>query len=168
MTLRAARFADIPRIVELMGEMHEASKYAELDTVDEQAAHRLIAQCVQRHGHKHDGGSFVTVIEKDGQIEGFVVGILDRVYHIGKHLSANDVFLFCSSKAAPASGLALFKAYLNWAMAIPKVRVIKASWTDAVPGAERMAQVYEKKGFTRTGEIFERVAMAPAELEQAA
>jgi hypothetical protein len=97
------------------------------------------------------------VAEKDGEIEGFFYGALDRVYHVGKRLMANDAFLYMTEKADPRDLLKLLHAYVDWAEHNPKVAMIKFSWTDALPGAERMAMVYERLGFERAGEIFERV-----------
>ena len=48
-------------------------------------------QCVTRHGGQHEGGALVMVAEHDGQVEGFIVGMLDRVYHIGDRLASLGV-----------------------------------------------------------------------------
>jgi hypothetical protein len=137
--------------------MHMASKYRDSDAVDTEYAHRLVAQCVQRHGHTTDGGSWVMVCEKDDTVEGFIIGLLDRVYHIGKRLCAYDLFLYCT----PRSGrdmAALVDSYFGWADNNPRVGFVKASWTDAVKGASRMGKFYQRKGFELIGEIYERVA----------
>lgn len=156
--IRPAKFIDVPRIVELMGEMHRHSKYAFVDEVDEAAAHKLVAAFVQRHGGSHDGATLVMVSETEGKVvEGFMLGALDRVYHIGKRLSANDVFLYVSDYAPRTDALRMFEAYMSWATNNPKVAVIKASYTDAIEGAGRMVGVYERKGFHKIGEIFERL-----------
>lgn len=166
--IRAAKFVDVPRIVELLVEMQAASKYRDISEVDERAAHALVAHCVQRNGHTTDGGALVQVVEVSGTVEGFMIGVLGRVYHIGKKLNADDAFLHCTKRAPKSAMNRLFQAYLDWAMSNPRVATIKASWTDALPGAARMGGFYTKKGFSRVGEIFERVATAPAEMELAA
>lgn len=153
--IRPAKFADTPRIVELMGEMHLASKYVPHDDVDVDYAKKLVAQCIQRHGGQHDGASLVMVSETNGSVEGFFIGMLDRTYMIGRRLCANDIMLYCSSRAPKTDAMRLFDAYLSWAMNNPKVASIKASWTDAMAGGERMGALYERKGFTRAGEIYE-------------
>jgi hypothetical protein len=156
--IRPATFSDIPRLADLLEEMHAASKYAGRVNVDRRAACALLQQCVTRHNGKHEGGAFVMVTETAGQVEGFMVGLLDRVYHIGDKLAANDVFLHASTKASKSAARALFAAYVSWAAENPKVVEIRASWTDALPGAERIAFMYQKVGFRRCGEIFERAA----------
>jgi len=166
--IRPAKFVDIPRIVELMVEMQAASKYRDISDVDERAAHNLVAHCVQRNGHTTDGGAWVTVVEFRGVVEGFMMGVLGRVYHIGKRLNADDAFLHCTKRAPRSAMTRLFDGYLKWAIDNPRVATIKASWTDALPGASRMSKLYGKKGFVRVGEIWERVATPPVELEMAA
>lgn len=166
--IRLAKFIDVPRIVELLVEMQAASKYRDVSDVDLKAAHQLVANCVQRNGHTTDGGALVQVIEVAGQIEGFMIGVLGRVYHIGKKLNADDAFLHCTKKAPRTAMKRLFAGYMDWATSNPRVATIKASWTDALPGASRMGVFYQRQGFQRVGEIYERVAAAPAEMEMAA
>ena len=163
--IRPAKFFDTTRIVELMHEMHEASRYKDMDEVSDKVAHRLVAQCIQRHGHMHAGGALVMVAVKDQKVEGFIVGMLDNLYHIGKHLMATDVFLFCSKKADQRDFLRLLRAYVDWAAGNPKVKEIKLSYTDAIEGAEKLVPVYEAMGFRRCGQIYERT---PEALEEAA
>lgn len=154
--IRPAKFFDTVRIVDLMHEMHENSRYRDVDEIDDRYTHKLVSQCIQRHGFTNDGGALVMVAVRDQRVEGFMIGILDRVYHIGKKLAANDLFLYCSPKAHPTDFRKLFDAYVSWAMNNPKVAEIKASWTDAVPGAERIEGVYEARGFRYCGGIWTR------------
>lgn len=165
--IRAAKFADIPRIVELMVEMQSASKYRDVSEVDVKVAHQLVAHCIQRNGHTTDGGALVQVVDVAGQVEGFMMGVLGRVYHIGKKLNADDAFLHCTKRAPKTAMKRLFKAYMDWATSNPRVATIKASWTDALPGAARMGAFYKGQGFERVGEIFERV-ITPSEVRMAA
>ena len=64
--IRPAKFVDTPRIVELLGQMHQESRYRDVDEVDPKAAHRLISHAIHRHGHEHEGGAFVMVAVRDG------------------------------------------------------------------------------------------------------
>ncbi len=166
--IRAAKFADVPRIVELMIEMQSVSKYRDVSDVDEREAHHLAASCIQRNGHTTSGGAWVQVVERDGVVEGFMIGLLDRVYHIGKKLTAIDLFLYCSPRAPKTAMPTLVNGYLAWAENNPRVATIKASWTDAVPGAERMSGLYARKGLTKIGEIFEKNVATPVALGIAA
>ena len=165
--IRPAKFIDTPRLVELLCEMQRRSKYAGHVGVDEKAAHTLIAQAIQRHGGSHYGASLVMVAEQDEQVEGFIIGMLDRVYHIGDRLSAQDLFLYCTELAQPRDFLRLFNAYLNWASVIPKVWEIKASWTDTLPDAAEIGRLYERLGFQQCGAIYERTALPHVVKEKA-
>jgi hypothetical protein len=154
--IRAARFADIPRLTDLLCEMHDHSKYAGVVEVSRPAAQGLLQNAIRRHDGEHDGGALVMVDEQAGEIEGFIVGVLNRVYLIGDKLAANDLFLHTTGKAGGLSALKLLAAYVAWADRNPKVHEIKLSWTDTMPGAERIGMVYERMGFARCGAIYER------------
>jgi len=157
--IRAAKFSDIPRMVDLLHEMHAASKYAGKVDVSRKAAHALMQQCVTRHGGQHEGGALVMVAEHDGQVEGFIVGMLDRVYHIGDRLASNDVYLYVTDAASKLDVRRLLDAYVEWASGNPKVFEIRLSWTDTMEGAEKIGDLYEKMGFRRCGAIYERGAV---------
>lgn len=161
--IRAAKFVDIPRIVELLEEMCAGSKYQGRAEVSPKAARALMQQCIQRHGGAHEGASFVAVAIRDQKVEGFVVGILDRVYHVTDKLAANDVFLYCSDKAASGDFLSLLKAYRDWAVANPKVIEVRTSWTNAMATGERMGPVYDRMGFSKVGEIYELIPVHEAQ-----
>lgn len=154
--IRPAKFIDTMRIVELMHEMHARSRYRDIDKVNDKVAHRLMAQCVQRHGHVHAGGTQVMVAVRDMKVEGFMVGMLDNLYNIGHKLMAQDLFLYCSDKADPLDFMRLLRHYVKWAGQNPKVVEIKLSWTDAVEGAEKLDAIYGSLGFRKCGGIYER------------
>lgn len=155
--MRPARFIDTPRIVELLIAQQKRSRFADAVAVDEGHARKLVSAMIQRHGGIHDGATCCYVIESDeGIVEAFIFGMLDRVYHIGDMLTAIDVFLVCTEKAPLTAMQRLLSAYMDWAQANPKVFEIQLSWTDALPTGERMAALYERKGFVKSGEIFRR------------
>lgn len=156
MSLRPARMVDIPALAALLVGSHAASRYAGSVSVDQGAARKLLAQLVQRHGGIHDGGSFVAVATTGEEVIcGFVAGMLDRVYHIGDRLAANDVFLVAAPDAPPTTARRLLGAYLTWAKSVPGIAEVRLSWTDALPSGERMGDVYARLGFRKCGEIFE-------------
>lgn len=159
-TVRAAKFADIPRLTDLMIEIHAASKYAGKVDVDVKHTKAMFMAMIQRHGGKHDGATLVNVVEnRDGAVAGFMVGLLDRVYHVGAMLAAKDAFLYVQRGRAGALDAArLIDAYVAWASENSKVYEINLSWTDTMPGADRVDSLYVAKGFTRCGAIYERGA----------
>jgi hypothetical protein len=97
----------------------------------------------------------VAVAEEDGKVVGFMAGVLDRVYHVGSKLVANDAYLVVRPGAKAAHSLQLIDGYVAWAQGIRAVLEIKLSWTNTLPGAARAAKIYERKGFAAVGEIYE-------------
>lgn len=165
--IRAARFMDVIRLAELLAQSHEATRYADL-AFDAAAARKLLAQFVQRHGGTHDGATCLFVLENgEGVICGFVAGAMDRVYHVGEKLAANDVFLIAAPDAPPTTARRLLAAYIDWAQRAPDCVEIRLSWTDALPTGERMGPIYQRMGFRKCGEIYERATRASEERDAA-
>lgn len=155
--MRHATLNDCARIFELVLEMHSESKFPPDVGVDHITARSLIMTAIQRNGGLHQGGTIVLVEEKDGAVEAFVIGILDRVYHIGNRLASNDLFLYASKRARRGASIRLFRGYVQWALSNPKVAKIMGSWTDALgPEVEKIEALYRKEGFHRIGAIWER------------
>lgn len=155
--MRAARFADTPRIVDLLVEQQMLSRYDGHVAIDVDYAKKFVAQLIQRHEGTTQGGTCTYVIEDaDGVVEAFIIGILDRVYHIGDALQAHDVFFVCSERAPARAMFDLFDAYVDWATANPKVFEITPSRSDALPGSERLDKFFERRGFADGGRMFRR------------
>lgn len=159
--MRPARTIEAFALVELLREQHARSRYAALGDIDPTYARRLLAQAIQRHGHTTDGGTQVNVIEaEDGSIAAFMVGVLNRVYHVGNALCAQDMFLVAGDRAPALASRTLLNAYVEWASSNPRVLEINLSHTDALPEGDRMGAVYERLGFERCGGIYRRAGAA--------
>lgn len=156
--VRLATFSDLVALHALVMEMGKSNKHFPDVQPDEDAAKALMMQAVQRNEGKHNGGCLVNVFEQDGALHGFMVGSLQRVHLIGNRLEAMDVFLYCAKTAPARAAMALIDAYIAWAEKNPKVAKIFLSWNDmlGIDGA-KIEKLYERKGFHRTGGIFERV-----------
>ena len=167
-TIRPARFVDVPALVDMLVEQQRTSIYAGKVRVDTDYTRKMLSGLVHKHGGTHDGGSCVFVAA-DGPSEvcGFVVGVLARVYHIGVELMAQDAFLVVTKKAPRAAAVQLIDAYVGWAEAAPKVREIQLSHSAAIPGSERIAALYRRKGFQPFGHSYRR-EIVPIEMEKAA
>lgn len=163
-TIRPARSVDVFALVALLHHQHARSRYAGQVSIDDKYARSLLAQAIQRNGGTHDGGSLVNVVETgEGVISGFCVGVLDRVYHIGDRLVAQDMFLVAADEAPPLTAVRLLKRYVEWAASNPAVFEIHLSHTDALPEGERIGALYERMGFTRCGALYRRGTMAREE-----
>lgn len=155
--IRAATMSDLPRLHELLHEQHKKSKFHPDVEIDEQAARSMLIHGVQRHGNQNNGGSCLFVEENEGEVEGFIFGVLNRVYHIGNRLAANDLFLVCTDKAGKFAASELVDAYYMWAAHNPKVAQIMLSWTDAIGiDGKKIEALYKRKGFHHVGGIWER------------
>jgi hypothetical protein len=168
-TVRPARFVDVPALVEMLVEQQRTSIYAGKVKVDTDHTRKMLLAMVHKHGGIHDGGTCVYVVT-DGTSEvcGFVVGVLARVYHIGVELMAQDAFLVVTKKAPRAAAVQLLDAYIAWAEASPKVREIQLSHSAAIPGSERIAALYRRKGFSAFGHSFRREVGAQTVAKEAA
>jgi len=157
--IRPAKFADIPALMTLVREMYGRSKYAARATLDEALAKRLLMSCIQRHGLASDGGTLVLVAEADnengGKPIGFIVGMLDPLYHLGTELMATDLFFFTSLGAPVSAASGLLDGLIAWAKQNPRVVEVCCGVTDAVADPERTAVLYRRRGMSQTGMIFE-------------
>lgn len=159
--IRRALPQDMKGVERLIRAQHAASKYAERVGISDKAMETLLLGMFAQMGQRGPNATHVAVAVEDGAIVGFVAGVLDRVYHIGDRLTANDLFLVSSGKLSNTLGL--IDSYLAWARANPKVVEVVLSWSDALAGAERVAEIYRRKGFVRSGEMYELRLDAAAE-----
>lgn len=153
--LRTAKPGDIGRIVELLEETHQRSRYAELG-FDRTYTRSLVAQAIQRNMGSHDGGCLVVVDVVDQKVEAFIIATLARVYMILDGLSAKDLFLIASDKASAFAIRGLLGAYIEWASRNPRVYEIELTHTDVTPESERIGTLYEHMGFEPFGHAYRR------------
>lgn len=158
MSVRPARFGDIPALYALMEEMHGRSIYRDVDEIDERECKRLFMGCIQRHGQTNEGGCLVLVAERDGKVEGFIIGMLDRLYHVGRKLVATDLFFYVSERGDPRDAGRLLDEMIAWAAGAKNVVAIRPGITDAIDPDCRARALYERRGFRKAGVIYERSA----------
>lgn len=166
--MRPACFGDTRRLVDMLVEQQTKSVYAGLVGVNTDVARKLIAGLIGRHGNSYDGGSLCNVVEVDGVIEAFSIGVLQRVYLIGDRLEAVDVFLIATGKAPATAWRALRDAYLAWADQNHRVVQTILSHSDALPTGARMSRSYAKLGFAKSGEMWVRRKLPYVSLKEAA
>lgn len=154
--IRRANFADIPALVDLLADAYTRSKYVGRATLDAREARAILTQCIQRHGAKGEGGTNVDVVDAGGEVRGFMVGLLERCYHVAVELMASDLFLVVSEAAPKTAALALIRRYIAWAEANPKVIQVNLSATDAVGDFRRVERAYSRLGCRQSGVIYER------------
>lgn len=154
--LRAARTTDVFAITEILVAQQARSRYAGLVEVDEPYTRKMLAQAIQRHGGTNDGATLVNVLEHDGKVVAFMMGVLQRVYNIGTMLEAYDVHLarHPDMDAPILTAKMLLRPYIAWAMENPKVFEINLTHSDVTPESHRMVEIYEEMGFVRHGGLY--------------
>lgn len=159
MTVRNARFADIPAIVGLLKRAYDKSHYAGMGivNVDESEAKRLILTSIQRHGGKNGGATFIQIAERNSAVTGVIVGTLARVYSIGDKLMATDLFWLAEKEVDPADPARLMKNMIAWADGNKHVVEIRCGTTAVVADdPRRSGLILEHLGFQHYGEIYRK------------
>lgn len=153
MGVRQARFVDVLAMVSLLKEHYPQTRYAGVVEMDLDFARKTLAQFVQRHGGQHAGGTCCFVAERGGEVVGFLAGQLDRVYGVGTLLSAHDAYLV-AAKDRHSVSLPLIRAYRDWAFSSPKIFEVYLTHSDVLPGWERLSAIYQRLGFSKSGEAW--------------
>lgn len=156
MTVRAAKFSDIPGVIKVMIDAHERSVYAQTAEFDREDAKQLMARSIQRHGHKNMGGTLVLVSETDGVIQGFMIAMLDQVYPCLKQMVATDLLFILTEQADARDARHMLKAIEEWAEANPKVIELRLGVMGAISDWERASKLYRRLGFEQCGGIFNK------------
>lgn len=150
--IRTARHTDQKAIEGLIRRQHAASKYAGRVGISDKALEMTVLALIAGQGQFSVGATIVTVAERDGIVTGFIAGQLQRIYSIGDRLEANDHFFVNEGSATDT--FALVDSYLSWATGNRKVLEVRMSWTDAIPGAERVTALLARKGLHKSGEVW--------------
>lgn len=162
--IREGRMTDAPEIERLIRESHTASKYAGRVGIAPKALDAHIAGMVAQQRQLRPHGTHVAIAERAGKVVGMIVGAFDRVYHIGDKLTANDIWFIVSDGGTVGDTLGLVDSYIAWARSARSCIEVILSWSDALPGAEKIAALAQRKGFAKCGEMFEmRLDMPMAE-----
>lgn len=155
MTLRAATYSDAPRMCEIMRWGYSRSDlYRGRATLDEVETNRIVCQAIQRHGFRHEGGTWVQVAEKDGAVEGFIIGIKSRVYQCAVEHSASDLWWIATPRCGMRDRIGLMKSLVAWAKASPKIIEVASYPSDVMGGAEAAEKILLRLGFQRSGSHF--------------
>ena len=158
MSVRTAKFVDIPRIAELSAEAHKRSIYAELTTFDDVMAKQLCARSLQRHGQQNYGGTFFLVSETEGEVRGFIIAVIDLVYPCLAGLVVTDLIFTFAENAEPRDASRMIYSIIRWAESNPKVIEVHLGVTDAIGGDwQRVGQLYEKLGLEQCGGMYRKL-----------
>lgn len=154
--IRVAKFGDIPRMVQIMRYALTASPYADRCKIDDQEAKRLLFSAIQRHGMTNEAGTFVAVSESAGQVEGYIIGIIQRFYGVTDMLEATDYQWLCTRKVPARDPVKLAKAMHKWAATVPKCIAIFQANIDTLVNPEPVTRALEAIGMTRCGNVLRK------------
>lgn len=152
--IRPARFVDIPRLLELAHEMHRLSRYAryEAGPAVEERFKKLAIRGIQAHGK----ATCLFVAEEEGKVEGFVLGIVDLVYHVLHERYATDLYLWASERAPPLAGVGLLEALEKWARSVPNVIELRLGSVSAIVDWHALEPLYKRRGFEQDGALYRK------------
>lgn len=150
-TIRPARFTDIPRLAALMGEMHARSVYAGRATLDIKAFKALCVQASRRHGR-----TACLFVAEGAEVDGFIMGTVDRLFGISRELYATDLFFYCSERSHPRDAGALLDAFLGWAGGAAGVIEIRLGVSGAIGDWRRAGALYRRRGMVADGAMYVR------------
>ena len=151
MAVRAAKFGDMPRLVELGREMHAKSKYAD-QPGNERVFKATFIEAIRLHVAGKGGCLFVA--EKDGVVEGYILGVVCRVYNVCDVYEARDMFFFVTDRADKRDAARLAKALIKWASGLPDVIEINMGATDAISDFGRTEKLYQRLGMSQNGVLY--------------
>ncbi len=146
MSVREATEADLPRLLDLMGDFHRASTQVRMPLNLPKVA-AMLRQCLTNPML----GAWVWDAEGAG-VQGFYLGRVNDWWFTDE-LVAFDIAVFIDEahRGSGAAG-ALFEAFLTWAKAQGAQTVFPGISTGF--GLERAARFYEAHGMTKVGYVF--------------
>ena len=154
MTVRAAKFTNIPRLVELVKQAHARSRYTHGIEVDIEHTKQWLMGCIQRHDGKGEGATFVLVSVDGDMIEGFIVGLAARIQEVLDKLYVTD-WMFYTSPVAPArDALTMLRMVTDWGTDNPKVAEVTFGATDVIGDYAPTTVLYRRIGLEQRGVIY--------------
>lgn len=143
--IRPAKFGDIPELCALMLRVHPTTKYAQFSINMDRKAKPLLMESIRSGNHC----LYVSVVGE--KITGFLMGMIDDLYHILNVKYATDLFFYVSPGDG-RGGIGLLDAFIAWAWSIPAVVCIRLGITDIISNDySRVAKLYERKGLVQEG-----------------
>lgn len=151
--IRAAALSDVEAIKGLIVRAHARSKYVGRGDIAPKAMENLLLALIAGQNGKGLAATHVSVAVRGGKVVGFIAASTARIYGVLDVMGTNDHFLINEGGYATDT-LGMVDAYIAWARGDRRVVEIGLSWSDAIPGAERLAAVFGRKGMVKIGEQF--------------
>lgn len=146
--IRQAQTEDWPALVELGERLIAKTPYSSLK-LDRRQALQVYGQCLS------SALGFAAVSEKDGQITGLLLGLVDRLWW-SRARFASDLVFYCEDGR---SGLPLLRRFVAWAWTVPGVVEVTCAQSSAI-NVEQTAKLYSRCGFTKVGDLWTQQKLA--------
>lgn len=155
--IRAAKHEDVPAMLAIMEKRYRASAYADVGEMSIPAAKKLLNLSILAQWKQDADGTLVMVAERDGEVAGFIIGMLEHVYLVGVPLSAKDLFFVARPGADWRDVVGLAEAFAAWATSNPRVVEIMMGCVDMFGADPAQADaLYRRLGLDRCGAIYRR------------
>lgn len=154
MTVRPAKFADIPRLIEIAQDALSRSRHASRGRVVPEYAKRTAMSAIKNHGQ----GTCCFVGEAKGSVEAVIVGVTDWFYGACDFRYATDYFFYATRQADPRDAGRLASAFEKWALQAPNVVEIKPMVNGAILGMDwkMSARIWRRRGYVQDGASFHK------------
>lgn len=153
--LRNAQVSDLPALMALGKRLHAKSPYPNVP-IDVLTCGATLGQCI------NSSFGFAVVAVHDGKITGMMLGAAMPLW-FSKRRSATDFIVYAET---PGDGYRMIRRFVDWANSIPNVVEITLAQSSGID-VERTAQIYERVGLQRVGNLYTTVKQTAA-TEQAA
>lgn len=148
---------DIPRICEILEEMHGKTVYAKYGhKIDKDRMKAILMQAIQSHMFEPFGDFFAEVSENKGVVEGFIIGISDPVHLIGEKHQVSDLFWVATDKVNPKEPYKLMKNLIKWGEAKPNVIEMRCGATPIIQSPDGAGKMLTRLGLKPYGEFYRK------------
>lgn len=148
---------DIPRICEILEEMHGKTAYAEAGyNIDKDRMKSVLMMAIQSHMFKPFGEYFAEVSENKGVVEGFIIGASVPVYLIGEKHQVSDLFWIATDNVKPNEPYKLVKNLIKWGEAKPDVIEVRCGATPIVQNPDGAGKMLMRLGLKPYGEFYRK------------
>mgnify|MGYP003632864842 FL=1 len=155
MTVRVAKFTDIPDLAKMLGEARNLSRYKDTEVkVDVQHTKDMLAGCMQRHDGRGEGATWVLVSTDEEKLTGVIVGMACRIQEIMVQLYVTDILFYMAPDAPASDAYRMIRGVVDWGGNLTKVFEFTFGATDVISDYERTAVMFRRLGMEQRGVIY--------------
>jgi len=154
--IRPAKFADIPRLVDLGRACMAAGRYKGTD-LNTEAAKSLLLGAIASHKETPEIGSVPVFVSEHGDLTGMIIGSFQPAYLVLDEMVVSDLLWWVDREtAAPRDGIELLNALHEWADRFERPVRRVHTINDAVMNAQVLRRMFLRMGYRESGYVFEK------------